>query len=77
MRLSATGNHKNIAKALGYNIKEYRYWDAAARKFDVDGMIEDLRVGFVSELTAKKYSELLLTSNDIFLDGTVIFKMIL
>ena len=54
MHLSATGNHKNIANALGYNIKEYRYWDAAARKFDVDGMIEDLRVGIVSEPTANK-----------------------
>ena len=52
MCVSATGNHKNIANALGYNIKEYRYWDAAARKFDVDGMIEDLRVGTVSEPTA-------------------------
>ncbi|KAI0242141.1 Aspartate aminotransferase, cytoplasmic [Lamellibrachia satsuma] len=37
------GNHKNIAKALGYTVREYRYWDAAARKFDVEGMVEDLR----------------------------------
>lgn len=41
-------NHKHIAKALGYTVREYRYWDAAARKFDVEGMVEDLRVSYVS-----------------------------
>jgi len=37
------GNHKGIAKSLGYAaIKEYRYWDDANRRLDIDGMLEDL-----------------------------------
>ncbi len=38
------GNHKGIAKALGYNVKEYRYWDDAGRRLDMEGMLEDLKV---------------------------------
>jgi aspartate aminotransferase len=38
------GNHKGIARSLLYpNIKEYRYWDAANRCVDINGMLEDLR----------------------------------
>jgi aspartate aminotransferase len=38
------GNHKGIAKSLGYgSIKEYRYWDDANRSLDLNGMLEDLR----------------------------------
>lgn len=40
-----SGNHKGIAKSLGYpNIEEYRYWDADLRKLDIDGMLADLEV---------------------------------
>ena len=39
------GNQKTISKALLYpNIREYRYWDAANRCLDIEGMLEDLRV---------------------------------
>ena len=39
------GNHKGVFKAAGFTqIKEYRYWDAATRGFDVGGMMEDLQV---------------------------------
>ncbi|XP_064600448.1 aspartate aminotransferase, cytoplasmic-like [Liolophura sinensis] len=38
------GNHKGIFKSVGYpNIKEYRYWDAANRSLDINGMVEDLK----------------------------------
>jgi len=38
------GNHKGVFKAAGFTqIKEYRYWDAATRGFDVGGMMEDLQ----------------------------------
>jgi len=38
------GNHKGIAKALGYTtIGEYRQWDEGTKSFDCDGMIADLK----------------------------------
>ena len=38
------GNHNSIAKALGYTVKAYKYWDEEGRKLNIDGMIEDLKV---------------------------------
>ena len=39
------GNHKGIAQSLGYkSIREYKYWDDAKRKLDIDGMLDDLKV---------------------------------
>ena len=38
------GNHNGIAKALGFTVKAYRYWDEAGRRLNIEGMIEDLRV---------------------------------
>jgi len=38
------GNHKGIFKAVGFKeIREYRYWDAASKSLDINGMIEDLK----------------------------------
>jgi aspartate aminotransferase len=38
------GNHKGIAKSLGYpSLKEYRYWDSAKRCLDFAGWTEDLK----------------------------------
>lgn len=37
------GNHKGISKSLGFNVKEYRYWDDANRKLDIEGFKEDLK----------------------------------
>jgi len=37
------GNHKGIAKALGMNVHEYRYWDDAKRQLDFAGMVEDIQ----------------------------------
>lgn len=38
------GNHLDIFKYAGFeDIRPYRYWDAANRKIDFDGMTEDLR----------------------------------
>ncbi|ASK26795.1 amino acid aminotransferase [Neisseria chenwenguii] len=35
-------NHNAIFKAVGINIRDYRYYDAAAHGLDWDGLIEDL-----------------------------------
>ena len=36
------GNHANIFKASGLDVRSYRYWDAATNGLDLDGMIADL-----------------------------------
>ena len=48
MHNAFSGNHKNIANALGYQVKEYRYWDGGAKKFDLEGMVEDLKVSLLN-----------------------------
>jgi aspartate/tyrosine/aromatic aminotransferase len=35
-------NHKTIFRESGLAQIDYRYWDAAGRKLDIDGMLEDL-----------------------------------
>ncbi len=36
-------NHNAIFKAVGINIRDYRYYDKASHSLDWDGMIEDLQ----------------------------------
>jgi len=37
------GNHKNMATACGFKLKEYRYWDETNRAIDLQGLLEDFR----------------------------------
>ncbi len=36
-------NHKALFTAAGYPVESYRYYDAATRGIDIEGMVEDLR----------------------------------
>ncbi len=38
------GNHKGIAKSLGLQVCEYRYWDDVQKRLDIEGMLADLSV---------------------------------
>jgi aspartate aminotransferase len=35
--------HKNLGTILGFNVKEYRYYDPKTKGFDADGMLQDLK----------------------------------
>ncbi|CAH1785146.1 unnamed protein product [Owenia fusiformis] len=37
------GNHKGISKAIGYDVREYRYWDNDKRGLNFEGYINDLK----------------------------------
>jgi len=37
------GNHKSIGKALGYDVREYRYWGQEKRGLDFEGYMEDMQ----------------------------------
>lgn len=40
--LDISANHISIAKNVGLEVIEYRYWNAATRTVDFDGLIQDL-----------------------------------
>ena len=35
--------HKTLGQLLGFNVKEYRYYDPKTKGFDADGMLQDLK----------------------------------
>jgi hypothetical protein len=38
-------NHRNIMNDAGIEVGEYRYWDPSTNGLNLDGMLQDLRVG--------------------------------
>ena len=44
------GNHRGISTNLGFEVKEYRYWDQNNRCLDFEGFCQDLRVLITSFL---------------------------
>ena len=38
------GNHNQMAKACGFDVRKYRYYDANTKSVDFNGMVEDLEV---------------------------------
>ncbi|KAI3648908.1 hypothetical protein MP228_006762 [Amoeboaphelidium protococcarum] len=37
------GNHNNIFKDAGLDVKQYRYWDDKNNKLDINGMLQDIQ----------------------------------
>ena len=38
------GNHISMGKTAGYEVRTYRYYDAATKGIDFKGLLEDLNV---------------------------------
>lgn len=47
------GNHNLMGKTAGFTVKSYRYYDAATKLVNFDGLKEDLEVILVPKLKRK------------------------